>query len=213
MLKESTLRALSARLVPLVVLDDAKSATALARALLKGGIAVMEITFRTDACLDAIRAVRENVKEMAVGAGTVHTVAQAEAAVKAGAGFIVTPGLSPGVTEWCIAHNVDIIPGVATPSEVEAACAYGLSTCKFFPAEAYGGIKTLKALAGPFQGVRFMPTGGIGFSNLASYLDLTNVAAAGGSFMAPQGLIKSGDWDAVSALCRKAVEIARAGKV
>ncbi|BEU88046.1 hypothetical protein TAMA11512_15100 [Selenomonas sp. TAMA-11512] len=192
-------------LVPLVVLEDAACAKPLGEALVTGGIPVAEVTFRTDACLDIIRAMKE-IPTLIVGAGTVHTREQAEAAVKAGATFIVTPAYNPAVIEWCLAHKIDIIPGTVSPAEVEAARAYGIRLCKFFPAAAYGGTATLKALAGPFADVRFLPTGGVSLENMCDYLALSNVAAIGGSFMTPDKLVQARDWDGIAAVCRDAVQ-------
>lgn len=190
------------RFVPLVVLEDAGDAVDFARALADGGIPIAEVTFRTAAAEETIRRMSQEVPEVLVGAGTVHSTAQAEAAVRAGARFIVTPGLNPKVVTWCQEHGVAVVPGTVTPTDLEMALELGLSVCKFFPAEAYGGVKTLKALAGPYAGVRFMPTGGVNEKNLKDYLALPNVIAVGGSFMAPDALVKAKKWDEISALCR-----------
>lgn len=192
-------------LVPLVVLEDAGDAVPFGRSLVKGGIPVAEVTFRTDACLDIIKAMTKEIPELIVGAGTVHTVEQARAAVSAGATFIVTPAFNPAVTKWCVDNKVDIIPGTVSPADIEAACALGIEVCKFFPAAAYGGTKTLKALAGPFANVKFMPTGGVSYENMNEYLDLPNVAAIGGSFMTPSAMVKAKDWDGIAATCQKVV--------
>lgn len=192
-------------LVPLVVLEDAADAVPYARALVKGGIPVAEVTFRTAAARDVIAAMAKEVPEILVGAGTVHTVRQAEEAVLAGARFIVTPGFQPKVVQWCLDHQVDVIPGTVSPADIEAAMDFGLSVCKFFPAQAYGGVQTLKALAGPYADIRFMPTGGVTLDNMNEYLSLPNVAAVGGSFMAPSAAVKAKDWDSLSAACRLAV--------
>lgn len=189
-------------IVPLVVLENAEDAVPLGRALCGGGIAVMEITLRTDAGLDCIERVAKELPEVVLGAGTVHTKQQAQAAVARGAQFIVTPGFNEEITAWCIENKVEIVPGVATPSDVEKAMAFGIKTCKFFPAEAYGGVKTLKALAGPFAGISFMPTGGVTQQNMAEYLSLPNVAAVGGSFVCPDALVEAKKWDEIAALCR-----------
>lgn len=191
-------------LVPLVVLEDVAQAKPFGKALVAGGIPVAEVTFRTDACLDIIRTMKE-IPTLIVGAGTVHSIAQAEAAVEAGATFIVTPAYNPAVVDWCMANGVDIIPGTVSPAEVEAANAKGIFFCKFFPAEAYGGIETLKALAGPFAETRFLPTGGVTIENMRDYLALPNVAAVGGSFMTPANLIRAGDFDGVADVCRASI--------
>lgn len=205
MTSESMQKIFDLKLVPLVVLDDAADAVPMAKALVEGGIPVAEVTFRTDAAADVIRAMAEQVPEILVGAGTVHTVAQAQTAVKAGAKFIVTPGFQPDVVRWCVEHQVDIVPGTAVPSDIEQAISFGLSVCKFFPAEAYGGVKTLKALKGPYADIRFMPTGGVSLDNMNDYLALSNVAAVGGSFMTPSAAVKAKDWAKVTEACRTAL--------
>ena len=205
MTSESMQKIFDLKLVPLVVLDDATDAVPMAKALVEGGIPVAEVTFRTDAAADVIRAMAEQVPEILVGAGTVHTVAQAQTAVKAGAKFIVTPGFQPDVVRWCVEHQVDIVPGTAVPSDIEQAISFGLSVCKFFPAEAYGGVKTLKALKGPYADIRFMPTGGVSLDNMNNYLALSNVAAVGGSFMTPSAAVKAKDWAKVTEACRTAL--------
>ncbi len=189
--------------VPLVVLEHKEDAVPLAKALVAGGIPIAEVTFRTDAALDVIEEMVRNVPEILVGAGTVHTVAQAEQAVKAGAAFIVTPGFQPEVVRWCVEHQIDIMPGAVAPSDMEQALAFGLKTCKFFPAEAYGGVKTLKGLKGPYSDIKFMPTGGVSEANMLDYLALPNVLAVGGSFLCPDALIHEKKWDEISALCRR----------
>lgn len=205
MTSESMQKIFDLKLVPLVVLDDATDAVPMAKALVEGGISVAEVTFRTDAAADVIRAMAEQVPEILVGAGTVHTVAQAQTAVEAGAKFIVTPGFQPDVVRWCVEHQVDIVPGTAVPSDIEQAISFGLSVCKFFPAEAYGGVKTLKALKGPYADIRFMPTGGVSLDNMNDYLALSNVVAVGGSFMTPSAAVKAKDWDKVTEACRTAL--------
>lgn len=205
MTSESMQKIFDLKLVPLVVLDDATDAVPMAKALVEGGIPVAEVTFRTDAAADVIRAMAEQVPEILVGAGTVHTVAQAQTAVEAGAKFIVTPGFQPDVVRWCVEHQVDIVPGTAVPSDIEQAISFGLSVCKFFPAEAYGGVKTLKALKGPYADIRFMPTGGVSLDNMNDYLALPNVAAVGGSFMTPSAAVKAKDWAKVTEACRAAL--------
>ena len=205
MTSESMQKIFDLKLVPLVVLDDATDAVPMAKALVEGGIPVAEVTFRTDAAADVIRAMAEQVPEILVGAGTVHTVAQAQTAVEAGAKFIVTPGFQPDVVRWCVEHQVDIVPGTAVPSDIEQAISFGLSVCKFYPAEAYGGVKTLKALKGPYADIRFMPTGGVSLDNMNDYLALSNVAAVGGSFMTPSAAVKAKDWAKVTEACRTAL--------
>ncbi|WP_196604440.1 bifunctional 4-hydroxy-2-oxoglutarate aldolase/2-dehydro-3-deoxy-phosphogluconate aldolase [Pectinatus haikarae] len=190
-------------LVPLISLDDANDAVPLAQALVKGGIPVAEVTFRTAAGLDSIREMAAKVPDIIVGAGTVHDIAHAEQAIDAGAKFIVTPGFNPSVVKWCLDNNIDVVPGTASPADIEAAMAMGLNTCKFFPAEAYGGTKTLKALSGPFSGISFMPTGGVNEENMLDYLSLPNVVAVGGSFMTPSSAIKAKNWDNIVETCQQ----------
>ncbi len=193
-------------LVPLVVLEDAADAVPLGQALVRGGIPVAEVTFRTGAACETIAAMSQEVPELLVGAGTVHTPEQAAQAVGAGARFIVTPGYNPRVISWCLENGVEVLPGTVSPADIEGALSFGLSVCKFFPAEAYGGVKTLKALAGPYSGVKFMPTGGVNADNMRQYLDLPNVAAVGGSFMLPGALVRAKDWDGIAALCQDTVK-------
>ncbi|WP_312641087.1 bifunctional 4-hydroxy-2-oxoglutarate aldolase/2-dehydro-3-deoxy-phosphogluconate aldolase [Hydrogenoanaerobacterium sp.] len=192
--------------VPLIVLEDAADAVPFAKALEAGGIPVAEVTFRTAAAKEIIEKIAKEVPEVLVGAGTVHTVQQAKEAVIAGAKFVVTPGFNPEVVGWCVDNKVDVVPGVISPAEVEQAMGFGLSICKFFPAEAYGGIKTLESLAGPYAGIKFMPTGGVSADNMNDYLSLPNVIAVGGSFMAPYKLVASKKWDEITALCKETVK-------
>jgi 2-dehydro-3-deoxyphosphogluconate aldolase/(4S)-4-hydroxy-2-oxoglutarate aldolase len=192
-------------LVPLIVLENEDDAAPLGKALVSGGIPIAEVTLRTPAALKVIETMSRQVPEILVGAGTVHNVEQAKSAVEAGAKFIVTPGLNPKVTAWCKEHEIDVIPGTVTPSDLEHALDMGITTCKFFPAEAYGGVKTLKALAGPYKDIRFMPTGGINENNMLDYLALENVMAVGGSFMAPDKLVKEKQWDQIASLCRQSI--------
>ena len=195
--------------VPVVVLDDAKDAVATAKALLAGGVDVMEITFRTAAAADSIKAVTENCPDMLVGAGTVITLEQCKKAVECGAKFIVSPGFDPEVAAWCVERNVPITPGCVTPTEIVAAMKLGLNAVKFFPAGVYGGLKAMKALSAPFGGIKFIPTGGVDAKNLKEYLEAPFVHAVGGSWLCPKKEIAAGNFDAVTALCREASEIVR----
>lgn len=192
-------------IVPVVVLDEARHAVPLARALAKGGIPAAEVTFRTDAAAESIAAIAREVPEVLVGAGTVTSTAMAQQAAAAGARYIVSPGLNPAVVQWCLAHDVPVLPGVATPTEVEAGMALGLSVLKFFPAAQNGGVPMLKALASPYRGVKFVPTGGVGPANLTEYLALPNVTACGGSWICPPALVRAEQWDEIERLCREAV--------
>jgi 2-dehydro-3-deoxyphosphogluconate aldolase/(4S)-4-hydroxy-2-oxoglutarate aldolase len=195
------------RLVPVVVLDDAADAGPLADALVAAGLPVAEVTFRTAAAADAIRILSAR-GDLLVGAGTVLTPEQVDAAVAAGAAYVVSPGLSRAVVERCAQHGVIPLPGAVTATEVQAALEFGLSTVKFFPAGTSGGPKAIAALAGPFAGVRFVPTGGVGPANLGEYLALPSVAAVGGSWMVPRDRIRAGDFAAVRALAADAVALA-----
>jgi 2-dehydro-3-deoxyphosphogluconate aldolase/(4S)-4-hydroxy-2-oxoglutarate aldolase len=196
----------AARLVPVVVLDDAADADALAGALVTGGLPVAEVTFRTAAAQDSIRAMAAR-GDILVGAGTVLTPEQVDQAVAAGARFVVSPGLSRAVVERCGEHGVLALPGAVTATEVQAALELGLSTVKFFPAGTSGGPGAIKALAAPFGGVAFVPTGGVGPGNLADYLAVPAVAAVGGSWMVPRDRVKAGDFAGIRTLCAEAVAL------
>ncbi|ADG75894.1 2-dehydro-3-deoxyphosphogluconate aldolase/4- hydroxy-2-oxoglutarate aldolase [Cellulomonas flavigena DSM 20109] len=195
------------RLVPVVVVDDAAHAHALGAALVAGGLPVAEVTFRTTAAADAIRVLRDR-GDVLVGAGTVVTPAQVDAAVAAGASYVVSPGTSRAVVERCAEHDVVALPGAVTATEVQAALELGVTTVKFFPAAASGGAAAIAALAAPFADVRFVPTGGVGPGNLGEYLALPSVAAVGGSWMVPRDLVGTGDVDGLRALVADAVALA-----
>jgi 2-dehydro-3-deoxyphosphogluconate aldolase / (4S)-4-hydroxy-2-oxoglutarate aldolase len=197
----------SLRIVPVVVIEDAAQSAPLGAALKAGGLPCAEITFRTAAAAAAITAMSAD-PAMLVGAGTVLTTDQAQAAVDAGARFLVSPGFSAKVVEWALARQVPIIPGVVTPTEIQMALEYGLRVVKFFPAGNYGGAKTLKSLAAVYGGLRFVPTGGIDAANLADYLAIKAVAACGGSWICTPELIRSGDWAAVTRLTAEGMRIA-----
>ena len=199
----------AAAVVPVVVLDDAKDAVATAEALLAGGVDVMEITFRTAAAADSIKAVAESCPDMLVGAGTVITLEQCKKAVECGAKFIVSPGFDPEVAAWCVERNVPITPGCVTPTEIVAAMKLGLNAVKFFPAGVYGGLKDMKALSAPFGGIKFIPTGGVDAKNLKEYLEAPFVHAVGGSWLCPKKEIAAGNFDAVTALCHEASRIVK----
>ena len=195
------------RIVPVVVVEDAESALPLARALSDGGLPVAEVTFRTDAAADAIRRIAAET-DVLPGAGTVIRPEQVDLAVAAGARFVVTPGYSERVVDRCLELGVPVVPGVATATEVMAALDRGLELLKFFPAEASGGAAALRALAGPFPRVGWIPTGGISAENAASYLELPSVPAVGGSWMVAPKLIAAGDFAEVSRLTAEAVRLA-----
>ena len=192
-------------IVPVIALDDAKDASPLAEALCRGGLPCAEITFRTDAAEESIRIMTKKFPEMLVGAGTVLTTEQADRAISAGARFLVSPGINPDVVKHCLAKGYPIVPGCATPSEVETAISLGLDTVKFFPAEAAGGIAMIKAMSAPYGKIKFMPTGGIGEGNLNDYLSFAKIFACGGSWMAPKKLISEGKFDEIERLTRGAV--------
>lgn len=194
-------------IIPVVAIEDAADAPRLGQALLAGGLPCAEITFRTAAAADAIRAMSNECPDVLVGAGTVLTVEQADTAVSAGAKFIVTPGFDASVVDWCIANHVPITPGVMTPTEINMALNKGLSLLKFFPAEAAGGTKTLKAIGGPYGGVKFIPTGGISPANLADYLSLPMVHACGGSWLVKKQLIADGEFEQIQNLAAEGVQL------
>jgi 2-dehydro-3-deoxyphosphogluconate aldolase/(4S)-4-hydroxy-2-oxoglutarate aldolase len=196
-------------LMPVVKIENAEHATQLAEALVAGGLPRAEITFRTEAAEEAIGRIASAFPEIVLGAGTVLSVDQAERAVDAGAQFIVAPGFNPKVVDWCLEHGVPVTPGVATATEIEMALDKGLDILKFFPAEALGGVRMLKAMAGPYGGVKFIPTGGINAGNLAGYLELPMVHACGGSWLAPSKLISAEAFDEITRVAREAVAVAR----
>ncbi len=201
-------RLAAARLVPVVVLDDAADADPLAAALVAGGLPVAEVTFRTAAAPDAIRAMADR-GDILVGAGTVLTPAQVDQAVAAGASYVVSPGLSRAVVERCQEHGVLALPGAVTATEIQAALELGLDTVKFFPAGTSGGAKAIAALAAPFGGVRFVPTGGVSAANLHEYLAVPSVVAVGGSWMVAKDLVRSGDFAGITRLTADAVALTR----
>ncbi len=192
-------------LVPVIAIQDVSDAVPLARALFEGGVLTAEITFRTPAGEKAIEEISRKVPEMLVGAGTVTNVSRAERAVDAGARYIVTPGFNPEVVSWCVDHEIPVLPGTATPSEIESAMNLGLTAVKFFPAEVNGGVRALKALEGPYAQMRFVPTGGIGPSNMLDYLSRSNVLAVGGSWMVPSSMILQRNFKEVTELCELSV--------
>lgn len=196
-------------IVPVVVLDDVKDARPLAKALCEGGLPCAEVTFRTDAAEESIRIMSEEFPEMLVGAGTVLTTDQVDRAVAAGAKFIVSPGLNPKIVKYCVDKGIPITPGCSNASDIEAALEFGLEVVKFFPAEPAGGLNMIKALAAPYVGVKFMPTGGIGPKNVRDYLAYNRILACGGSWMVKGDLVKAGDFDKITELTREAVEIVK----
>lgn len=196
-------------IIPVVVIEDAKDAEALGRALKEGGLACAEITFRTKAAEDSIKIMAEKFPEMPVGAGTVLTVEQVDKAVSAGAKFIVSPGLNPDVVAHCIKMGIPIIPGICTPTDVEKAMTFGLDVVKFFPAEPAGGLNFIKAIAAPYTGIKFMPTGGINAGNVRDYLKYDRIIACGGSWMVKGDLIKTGNFKKITELTAEASRIVK----
>ena len=195
--------------VPVVVLDDVKDALPLAKALTEGGLPCAEVTFRTEAAEESIKVMAEAYPDMVVGAGTVLTIEQVDAAVKAGAKFIVSPGFDPEIVDYCLEKEIPIFPGCVTPSEVAQAVKRGLKVVKFFPAEPAGGVVMIKAMAAPYNQLRFMPTGGIGTQNLKDYLEFNKIICCGGSWMVKADLIKNGEFDKICKLTKEAKELAK----
>ena len=193
-------------LIPVIKIEDPSDAVPLAKALIDGGLPAAEITFRTACAAEAIKNITEAYPEMLVGAGTVLTCEQVDAAIAAGSKFLVSPGLNPKVTSYCLSKGVPMLPGCSNPSDIEAALELGLKTVKFFPAEAAGGLKMLKAMAAPYGQLTFMPTGGINADNLLDYLKFNKIVACGGSFMVRDDLIRDKKWDEITALTRNAVK-------
>ena len=193
-------------LIPVIKIENPDDALPLAKALIDGGLPAAEITFRTKCAAEAIKNITDAYPEMLVGAGTVLTTEQVDAAIAAGSKFIVSPGLNPKVTSYCLSKGVPMIPGCSNPSDIEGALELGRSTVKVFPAEAAGGLKMLKAMAAPYGQLTFMPTGGISADNLLDYLKFNKIVACGGSFMVKDELVKEKKWDEITALTKNAVK-------
>lgn len=191
----------SLKLIPVVALEDADDAEPLADALCAGGLSVAEVTLRTECAIDVIRRLGAR-DDFLLGAGTVHSIEQAQEVVEAGAHFVVTPGFNPCTVAWCLENNVPVFPGIATPTDLEMALEHNIDVVKFFPAETLGGVNTLKAFSGPYHNVRFIPTGGISAENLTDYLALPGVLACGGSWM-----VQTDDWDQTTFLTAQAVDL------
>jgi 2-dehydro-3-deoxyphosphogluconate aldolase / (4S)-4-hydroxy-2-oxoglutarate aldolase len=194
-------------IVPVVKIDNAADAVPLGKALLEGGLPLAEITFRTDAAEEAIVNITKAYPEMLVGAGTVLNVKQAQTAVAAGAKFIVSPGFNPSVVEFCVKNGLPVTPGCSNPTDIELALVYELEVVKFFPAEAFGGLNTLKAMSAPFSMMKFIPTGGIDSKNIVDYLSFNKVLACGGSWMVKDELIKKGNFAEITRLTREAINL------
>ena len=196
-------------LIPVVVLDDAKDAKPLAEALCEGGLPCAEVTFRTDAAQDGIRIISEEYPDMLVGAGTVLTIDQVERAVWAGAKFIVSPGFDPEIVDYCLKKEIPVFPGCITPSGIAQAVKRGLRTVKFFPAAQSGGVGMINALAAPYVGLKFMPTGGVNPKNLSEYLSCKSVIACGGSWMVKGELVRAGEFDKIKEMTKEAVALVK----
>lgn len=203
---ETRLRAVG--VVPVITIRNSCDATALGAALIRGGLPIAEITFRTPAAAESIRVLRERFPDFLVGAGTVLDLPTLDLALEAGANFVVAPGLNPSVVDHCLELGLPVIPGVSTPTDIEAARARGLRLLKFFPAEAAGGLEFLKAVSAPYQGISFMPTGGITPANLPKYRSHPFVAACGGSWIATEAAISGGRFDEIADTARQAVQLA-----
>ena len=195
--------------IPVVVLNDAKDALPLAKALYEGGLPCAEVTFRTAAAEESIRLMHEAYPDMVLAAGTVLTTEQVDRAVAAGAKFIVSPGMNPRIVKYCVEKGILITPGCANPSDIEQALENGLDVVKFFPAEPAGGLKMIKAMAAPYVGVKFMPTGGINQNNVRDYLAYDRILACGGSWMVKGDLVAAGEFDKIKELAAEAVEIVK----
>lgn len=197
------------KIVPVVVLQDAKDAVPLAEALISGGLPVAEVTFRTSAAEQSIAEITKHFPDMLVGAGSVSSVEQAKKAQNAGVSFLVTAGFHREVTEYAVKNQIPIFPGVCTPTELMLLLQYNLNVAKFFPASQYGGLDTIKALSGPFPNMRFMPTGGINALNIRDYLAYPKIIACGGSWMVKDSLIKAGDFKKIKDLTAEAVSLVK----
>ena len=192
------------KIIPVVAIHDADHAAPLAEALVAGGLPVAEVTLRTDAGLDAISKLAK-LDNFLIGAGTVHSSDDAKQVADAGAKFVVTPGFNPKTVQWCLDNNMPIFPGISSPTDLETALEFGLEVVKFFPAERNGGIPMLKALQGPYGGIRFIPTGGINSENIAEYLALPSVVACGGSWMVKSDMIAAGQFDQITDITKTAL--------
>ncbi|RLB72678.1 MAG: 2-dehydro-3-deoxyphosphogluconate aldolase [Deltaproteobacteria bacterium] len=194
------------QIIPVIAIQEAELASPLAEALVEGGLPCAEITFRTAAAKSVIKTMADR-GDMLVGAGTVLTIAQAQEAVDVGATFIISPGFNPKVVEYCLAKSIPVIPGIATPTEIQQAIEFGLEMVKFFPAEAFGGLNTLKAISAPFNKMKFIPTGGINTDNICDYLNYPKVVAAGGSWMARTSMISNKQFEDIARLTSEAVAL------
>ena len=197
---------LKAEVIPVIVIDRFEDAVPMGRALVEGGLSVLEVTLRTDCAIEAIARLKKELPQASIAAGTVLTPAQYRQVEQAGADFVVTPGATEALYRYGVESPVPMLPGVATISELMTGWQYGYRRFKFFPAEASGGVKALKAFAGPIGEARFCPTGGINLGNASEYLALPNVMCVGGSWLTPKSLVDAGDWDAIRALAKEAAD-------
>ena len=195
--------------VPVVVLEDVKDAVPLAQALVEGGLPCAEVTFRTAAAEESIRVMHEAYPDMVLAAGTVLTTEQVDRAVAAGASLIVSPGFDPEIVDYCISKNIEVVPGIVTPSELAQAVKRGLTRVKFFPAEAAGGLKMIKAMCAAYTNVRIMPTGGINAKNISEYLECDKIFCCGGSWMVKGDMIKAGEFDKIKDMTAEAVSLVK----
>jgi len=196
-----------AKLIPIITIDRVEDAIPLAKAIIDGGLPVMEITFRTDAAEESIRTISKMVPEALIGAGTITTLERVKKAHLAGSQFIITPGVSTDVLDYCRAEKLPVFPGICTPTDVMQVMEFGVEIVKFFPVALFGGVSAIKAFSGPFPTIRFIPTGGISESDLHEYLALSKVIACGGSWMVKTDMINAGDFDGITALVKKAVAL------
>ena len=196
--------------IPVVVLNDAKDAVPLAKALVEGGLPAAEVTFRTAAAEESIKLIKEAYPEMLLIAGTVLTTEQVDRAVAAGAEMIVAPGFDPEIVDYCLSKNIEVCPGLVTPSEMAQAVKRGLDKVKFFPAEAAGGLKMIKAMTAAYTNVRIMPTGGINANNIKDYLECDKIFCCGGSWMVKGSMIEAGEFDKIKDMAKEAVEAVKA---
>ena len=195
--------------IPVIALDDAKDASPMGDALMKGGLPAAEVTFRTAAAVDTIKILKKEFPDMLVGAGTVLTTEQADSAIDAGAEFIVAPGLNPKVVKHVLDKGYPMSPGIATATEIEAALDLGLTFVKFFPAEANGGLPMIKALAGPYTNVKYMPTGGVNAKNLADYLSYDKIVCCGGTWVVKKDLVSEGKFSEIEKMAKEAADIVK----
>lgn len=195
--------------IPVVVLNDVKDALPLAKALYEGGLPCAEVTFRTAAAEESIRVMHEAYPDMVLAAGTVLTTEQVDRAVAAGASLIVSPGFDPEIVDYCISKNIEVVPGIVTPSELAQAVKRGLTRVKFFPAEAAGGLKMIKAMCAAYTNVRIMPTGGINAKNISEYLECDKIFCCGGSWMVKGDMIKVGEFDKIKDMTAEAVSLVK----